>query len=60
MRIDSMFLERFLGELPSRQKEVEQAYSKIHGSFKIYSAVILYAGSYIKHFFIRFFAFIKF
>lgn len=34
MRIDSMFLERFLGELPSRQKEVEQAYSKIESNGK--------------------------
>lgn len=29
MRIDSMFLDKFLGELPSKQKEVEEAYSKI-------------------------------
>ena len=34
MRIDSMFLERFLGELPSKQKEVEQAYSKIESNGK--------------------------
>lgn len=34
MRIDSQFLEKFLGELPSRQKEVEEAYSKINSDGK--------------------------
>ena len=30
MRLDSMFTNRFLGELPSKQKEVEKAYSQLN------------------------------
>ena len=34
MRIDSHFMNRFIGELPSKEKEVEEAYSRIQSDGK--------------------------